>query len=506
MPNQEIEILDDHQAKIVVTVDPERLEKEKRAAARRIAKKVNIPGFRKGKAPYHIIVQHYGEAAILDEAIDPLGQAVYTEALDEGQIEPYAPGILSDLSLDPPIFTFMVPLIPEVNLGSYREVRVDYDPPEVLDADIDEVLKRLQDQYATFDPIQSSIEFGKYALLDIVGKLVRPEDSNNDLEPSSDPNEAGNNIWVNRKGIRIKIDEDSTYPVPGFSKQLVGMTADEQRSFTMSFIADDEGVAEALRGKTVSFEVNCLEVYEHNLPELDDGFASEVDSDYQTLEDLRSDVRKQLVDEAEQTARTTYTDRIFDVLISDYATLKYPPVMVDEQIDHMLEDMESNLQRQGINLDDYLKITGKDKDALREEYREHAEKQLAKALILSELVMAEGLSITDEEIEDEISTAVLPFGSQAQLMRQFLSSKEARRDLANRLLTDKGITRMIKIARGENPEIGEEKAPEQEGEPESSVSETHTTDSLVEENPADTPEVSDAASGQEESPNPTTEI
>src|SRR5258706_7916278 len=164
--NIDTQFLDDRQAKVTVTVDPERLQLELQAAARRIAGKVNIPGFRKGKAPFPLVMRYFGEDAIFDEALEPLGQAVYAEAIEEAGLEPYAAGSLDDISRNPLVLSFTVPLMPEVELGKYRDIRDKYEPIEVKDSDVEDAIDRAREQHATHEHVDRPIALEDVALLD----------------------------------------------------------------------------------------------------------------------------------------------------------------------------------------------------------------------------------------------------------------------------------------------------------------------------------------------------
>ena len=465
----ETEFLEDRQAKLVVTIDQERVDKAMKDAARRISRQVNIPGFRKGKAPYSIIVSHFGEGAVMEEALDPLGQDVYKAALEESELEPYAPGVLSDMQLEPMVMTFTVPLQPEVDLGDYRSIRIPYEPQAVTDDDVAEALDDIRDQHATLDPVERPIQMGDVAMLDLKGTLVRDE-----TDEQSEESEERNSVWVNRADVRVKISEDSTYPVPGFPAKVIGLSAGDETSFDMSFPEDDEEIADTLRGKTLHFEVKCNEVYEFNPPELNDEFAK--DHDFEDMASMEADIRAELEAAAQGATRSTYLDKVFDALRDGIVTVSYPPVMVEEQIDGMISDFDQTLHQRGINLEEYMRINNVDKEGIRDDFRESAEEQLVRALILGEVTDVEQLAVRDAEIDDEIDTAVLSYGENAGLMRQFLGGEVARRSLSNRLLAQKAVDRLIAIAKGEEPAIGEpeldsvseeEEAPEAEVDPES---------------------------------------
>lgn len=468
----ETELLEDRQAKLVVTIEQELVDKAMKDAARRIARHVNIPGFRKGKAPYSVIVNYYGEGAVLEEALDPLGQDVYKKALEDSELEPYAPGVLSDMQLDPMTMTFTVPLRPEVDLGGYRDIRIPYEPEEVTEEDVREALENVRDQHATLDPVERAIEMGDVAMLDIVGTLVRDDDDTEEERPST---------WVNRADVRVKITEDSTYPVPGFPAQVIGMAAGDEKSFDMSFPEEDEDLSEALWGKTLHFEVKCNEVYAFNPPDINDEFAK--DHDYEDLAAMTAEIRNELEDAARRATRNVYLGKIFETLKDGVVTVKHPPVMLEEQIDRMLEDFDQSLRQSGMNLDEYKRMNNVDDAEIREDMREEAARQLTEALILGEVADVEELGVRDDEIDDEIETAILPYGAQAALMRQLFSSAEARRSLSSRILAQKSVDRLIAIAKGENPEIGEPEPEEPQADEEAEEPETPTESAALENGP-----------------------
>jgi len=441
--NVETEILDNCQARLTVTVEAERIQREMQNAAKRIARMVSIPGFRKGKVPYQIIVQRFGEESILEEAIEPIGQEAYRQALENSDLKPYAPGILEDYDRDPFVLRFTVPLMPEVDLAGYREVRIPYEEEAVDDDAVTEALEQIREQHATMNPVERPLEMEDVALLDIVGTLDREVDE-----------EGANNTWLARKGVRVKISEDSTYPVPGFPAQVVGMSKGDRREFDMSF-AEDADVAEALRGKTLHFDVTCDETFEYSVPELDDDLAKDA-GDYETLDDLRRAVREQLEENAARAARNAYYDQAINHLLDEVVSVKYPPIMLEEQIDDMVKDFERTLQQSGLNLEEYKKLRQVTDEQIRADMREEAERQLKRGLVIGQIASTEGLKVSDDEVEDQIQTMALSFGTDAAMALQFFNSEEMRRSIINQLLAEKAIDRLVLIARGEAPEPGSE--------------------------------------------------
>jgi trigger factor len=223
------------------------------------------------------------------------------------------------------------------------------------------------------------------------------------------------------------------------------MIANETREFDV-VMADDPDYDEDVRGKTVHFTAGCKEVYSRTVPELNDEFAQSA-GDYDTLEELRTKLKSQLEDVAKQRANDTYLEKVFEQL-EPIVRVTYPPIMLQERIDEMVEDFDRRLRAQNLNVQEYLRLNSISEEQLREDFREAAERSLIRALILSQIVRQESISATDEEIEDEIKTMMLSFGAQAAMASQFLRSPDTRRAIASRLLSDRAVNQLIDIARG----------------------------------------------------------
>jgi trigger factor len=474
----ETELLEDHQARLVVSVEPERVQKALQAAARRISKQVDIPGFRRGKAPYHIIARHFGEEAIYDEALDTLGQTVYKEALEQSGLQPYAAGLLEDVSYEPLVLTFTVPLAPEIDLGAYRDVRIPFEPPEVSDARVEEELRNLQRDEAILEPVERAIQMGDLASLDIRGTLVGSEE---DAEDAGQDDEQ--RLLLDQKAAPVDVAEDARLPMPGFAEKVVGMAVGDEREFDLTLPTDDDDVHAELRGRTVHFEVKCVEVYRQEVPDLDDEFAQSV-GDYESLADLESDIRARLERAAERRVRDEHLDRVLTHLVEDEVVhVKYPPIMLEEQIDDTVEDLGHRLNREGLDLEAYLTINKMTEDELRDDFREGAARQLTRGLIMGKLVELEKLSVSPEEIEDEIKTRVLTYGAQAGLAQQFASTPQVREVITSELLVNKAIERLLMIASGEAPDLDALEADEEVEAPSDEAAE------VASEAPADGDEV-----------------
>ena len=267
---------------LTVEVEEERVRPALQAAARRLAKKYPLPGFRPGKAPYETIIRHFGEGAVYEAAIEDLGQKIYEEVLEQEKIEPYAPGQLADMQLKPLVLKFNIPLKPEVEVGDYRALRVPYTPPEVNEAALDEALERLRQRQAIIEPVDRPAALGDVVIVDVNAFI-------NEGENPSD-------FLLADKDVGVLLEAAAEWPVHGFAEQVIGIRAGETRKFDLPFPQDYPN--SSLQGQLGHFEVTCKEVKSRTLPEWSDELAKEL-GEYESLEDLRAKVRQELQDHAE---------------------------------------------------------------------------------------------------------------------------------------------------------------------------------------------------------------
>jgi trigger factor len=450
VPKVETELRPDREATLRVEVEPERVERALKLAASRLSRQISIPGFRKGKAPYHVILRHVGEEAIYDEALEELGPEVYAQALEETDLHPYGPGSVHDVSFEPLVLTFSVPLRPLVELGDYRTIRLPFEMPEVTNAEVEEMLENMRADQAALSPVERPLKMGDIGNFDILA-TVPPQGEEDQPER-----------LIDRKATNVLIEEETTYPLPGFAEKVVGMSAGETHTFDLEI---DEGSVEEehLKGAIAHFEVTCSKVWERELPALDDEFAKSI-GDYDSLLELRADIRKKLEETALREARADYANQVLGAIV-EQATVEYPQVMLEEWLDDVVKEFEDRLREGGLTLDDYIRIKGISRDEIRKELRPAAEQRLGRALVLGKVVEAERLEVGQDEVGDEIETMILSFGDQAALARQLMSGEDSKNSIANRLLTQKAIDRLIEIARGEAPELPQEPITQPQAEP-----------------------------------------
>ncbi len=447
--NIQTERIENHSARLTVEVDSERLEKAKQSAARKIGNRVNIPGFRKGKAPYRILVSYVGEAAILEEAVETLGNEIYKEALDGSQVDPYGPGALEDFKLDPtPTFQFTVPLQPEVDLGAYRDVRLEYTNPTVEDAAVDSALKAMLNDNAVVEESNRPVEAGNRVTVDIHSHFV------GDPAEGQEGGKDGEEV-IHQHDAVINLDSTDEPLAPGFVEGLVGAAVGETKEFEITY-PDDKDKYNDLAGRKVEFHVTVKKIENVTLPVLNDEFAARVTAGEETpltLLELRVRVREDLQKAAEERAKSDFSRKVLEKIVEG-AQVSFPEAMVQDQIEDMLESLDRNLRQQGVTLKDYMKITGKTRENFDEDYRESATNTLRRSLVLRQVLREEVLDVTNAQVQAEIDRLVAPFGDQGAMYRSFFEQPDMVAGLRNDLLTQRTYDRIAAIARGENPEKG----------------------------------------------------
>jgi trigger factor len=275
------------------------------------------------------------------------------------------------------------------------------------------------------------------AVIDIEGNLDEPEE-----EEAS--------LVLKESGISLLIEVDTDWPFPGIAEELVGIEAGEARTLSHTF--GDEYPAEELRGKAATFEVSCQEVKSRFVPEWSDDLAQAV-GDYETLLDLRVKAREGLAESAEREAEAEYAEKALEK-VGDGATVTYPPLLADQEVDDLLHDIVHRLEAQNLTLEDYLKAENQTEADVREDLRPRAEERVKRALMLGKVVEEEELAVTDEDISGRIQQLAGSVQDPEGKIFKALNTPQSRRRVENDLLFERAISRLVSIAKGEKPEKG----------------------------------------------------
>lgn len=436
---------ENRQLAVTIEVSKDVVDKELRRAAASIASQYNIPGFRKGKAPYHIIVQQVGLTNLYSEFIDELGQRVFREAIEQEKLEPYAQSELEDIQLEPLVYKLVVPLEPVVKLGDYRSMRVEEDPIEIDMSEVEQRLEMYRDRYAGWRDVERPSQFDDLLTVNVKGVILEADGGDENAEET---------VVIEENDWEIILDEENPMEPAGFDRELLGMSAGEEKEFVVEWPADTQSL---YAGKRVQFYVKVTKVQSYEKPELNDDFARLVGPDYETIEDLRNAIVESLQDEMRNQARANYIDKVLDRLV-EISELDYPPVIIEDQLDGMMRDTDQRLRRMGLEdgLQDYLRITNQSEEAYRESLRPEASKLALRNLVLSEVIKQENIEATDDDIDEHIKRLVGDYenGETAKSVSELanmLRSGGGRSLVVSQVLTSKAVEYLSALARGEEP-------------------------------------------------------
>ena len=431
------EPLENRQLAVTIEVDEARTQQAMRRAARQIAGEVRIPGFRLGKAPYDVIVQRFGESTVRREAADLLAEDVVREALAQESIEPYAPGQMTELNLDPLTFKLAVSLNPTVDLGDYRSYRLEPEPVTVTNEQVQEAFEKLREENTIFESIDRPAEWNDGLALDLVART-----------------DSGDEV-LKGDGLHMVLEAGNTDPVPGFPEAVLGVAPGQQRVFRLMLPPDFP--QEQYRGQEAEFTVTVKDVYNQIIPELDDDLARTAGS-FKSLEELEQSIRDRLRQAAQAEQDRAYAGRVVEAIV-EQAKAGYPPAMLEQELDRVVGEVQRSITGQSrLSMDDFLRIQGQTKEELREGLTARAAARVSQALVLGEVVRLEGLEVQEEEVGARIEQASASWGSRAEQVRESLESEGGRRAMHSRLLADKAVQRLVAIAKGEIEETADDEA------------------------------------------------
>jgi trigger factor len=444
---------DDHQVTLIVELEPEQMEGAKHRAARRISERKSIPGFRPGKAPYEVVVRNFGEGVIAEEAVDLLLDEVYPKALEEAKLEPGASGALEKVEdLDKkPKFTFKVPLAPSVDLGDYRSIRLPYDWKEPGEDKVEESLAELRQMYAKTETVNRPIQKGDFVMIDLKGTKAKAAE--------------GEAALMDRPGLPIFVrteEKADEFPFPGFPDELVGLSINGSKSFSYKY--DKKYKDESLAGQTVKFDVTVKLVRSSLLPDLNDEFAKQV-GPFENLQALRESVKANLASQSKGEYDDEYFAKVMEK-IKEGAKIKYPPQVVDHEVEHVMEDLKSRLAGQGLDMAAYLKSRQMDEEKfVAEEARPIAVKRLERTLIMDEVAKAEKIEVNQEMLQSSFQRTWGEYQGDTGFQKLMRGKSQPPKQLmnvvamesANRAYVQQILNRLKDIATGQAPEVSAEK-------------------------------------------------
>lgn len=379
----QVEKLEGNIAKLTIEASAEDFEKAVDKAYQKNKNKLSVPGFRKGKVPRKMIEKMYGNTVFYEEAANILIPSAYAKAIDECTEEVVSQPKIEVVQIEagkPFIFTAEVALKPEVTLGAYKSVEIEKVDTTVTEEEIDEAVNRERESNArTISVEDRAVQDGDMVVLDFEGFMDGA-------------------AFEGGKGENYSLTIGSGTFIPGFEEQLIGAEIDKEITVNVTFPEDYH--AEELKGKNAEFKCTIKEIKEKELPELDDEFASDV-SEFDTMEEYREDLKKQLTKQKEETAEEEKGDKVVEAIIAS-SQMDIPEAMIETQQRQMAEDFARRIQMQGLSFEQYLQFTGLTRADFMEQMKPQTLKRIQSRLVLCAIAKAENIEATEEEYQEEI--------------------------------------------------------------------------------------------------------
>jgi trigger factor len=404
------EKLEKSMVELQFSIDAETFKAAVNNAFKREGKKYAIPGFRKGKAPRHMIEKMYGSDIFHYDAVNDLFPEAYEAAVKEAKIDVVGrpdPEVVSMSEADGVVLKVKVAVKPEVELGEYAGLTVTKEAKNVNEADVDAEVKRMQDRNGRLLTREGAAENGDTVDIDFEGFV-------------------DGKAFEGGKAEHYSLVLGSGSFIPGFEDQVVGHSAGEEFDVNVKF-PEEYGAAE-LAGKDATFKIKLHEVKYKELPALDDDFAKDV-SEYDTLDELKDSIRNNIKTNLDKQAEQKVENDLMDQVIANMKA-DIPDAMVDSRIDELVQDFEYRISQQGLKLADYLKYMGMNIEQFRAQFKEQADKQVKMRLAMEAIVAKEGITASDEEFEEEVKRIADAYKMEADKVKGIVDAAAVKADLA----------------------------------------------------------------------------
>lgn len=400
-----VENIEKNVVQLEIEVDAAKFEAGMQKSFAKNANKFNIPGFRKGKAPRNIVEKFYGEQVLYEDAINIVCPDAYDEAVEENGIHPVARPEIDIKEIGKGknlVFTAKVTVKPEVELGQYKGVEVQKASSVVTDEDVEKELEKTVEKNSRLITIEDrGIQSGDTAVIDFEGFIDGA-------------------AFEGGKGSNYNLVIGSGTFIPGFEDQLIGAVIGAELDVNVAF-PDDYSKTE-LAGKPALFKVKVNEIKIKELPVVDDEFAKDV-SEFETLEEYKTDIRKKLVEKAEHKAKQENEDNVVEKVVEN-AIVDIPEAMIDKRIDDMVYDFGMRLRYQGIDIQKYIEIMGMNMDTFREQFSKRAAQEVKTQLVIEKVGKVEDIKVSEEDLEEEMKNLAENYKQNAEEFKKQLREED----------------------------------------------------------------------------------
>ena len=400
-----------NQATVVVEIDKDLMEKGVNAAYMKARKQIMIPGFRKGKAPRKMIESMYGAHVFYEDGLEEIFPEIYQYAVVEQDLKAIGRPSLTDMQIaedNTVTLVLTTDVYPEVTLGQYKGLEVEKAPVEVSDAQVEAELNRMAQNVASTEVVEKAAEMGDTANIDFEG--------------------FDNGVaFEGGKGENFDLKLGSGSFVPGFEEQVVGMSAGEEKDIDITFPEDYHA---ELAGKAVVFHVKCNKVTVTNVPALDDEFAKDV-SEFETLEELKADIRAKALEQAEKNAQSAFENAAVEKA-AENTTVDMPNALIEAELDNQMDRFGYQLQMSGYSMEQYAKMMGGDVSTMRNAFRPAAEKQAKVNVTLTKIIETEGITVSEDEMNEEYESLAKQYEMDVEKIKSMVPAEELKASVENR--------------------------------------------------------------------------
>lgn len=413
-----LEKIENSVAEFKLDITPEKFEEGMQKSYKKNVKYINVPGFRKGKAPRNMVEKLYGPEVFYEDALNFVFGDVYEDALKELELDVVDNPEITDVGEikkgENVTLSVKVTVKPEVKLGKYKGIKLEKVEYNVSDEDLDAEISRLQERNSRVVEVEDrAVEKDDIAVIDFEGFKDGV-------------------AFEGGAGKDFELTVGSGQFIPGFEDQLIGANKGDDVTVNVTFPEDYH--AEDLKGAAVEFKVKINAIKKKELPELDDEFAKDV-SEFDTLEDLKNDTKAKLEKQNNDRAKAETEDKAIEA-VAEKTEVEIPECMVNHQLDNMLRDYDARLQGQGITLQQYFQMTGMTADKFKEQFKEHAEKQVKVSLTLEAIAKAEKVEATAEDVEEEYNKIAENYQMKTEDIKKFISEEDIKDGIVNRKVVE----------------------------------------------------------------------
>ena len=393
------------QTKLEIELDDNDIEPYLNKGYQRVVQRVNIPGFRKGKAPRSIVEKQFGKLYLINEIAEHMVSDVTSKIIEEKELDLGGLPRISLISLDPVKFEATIPLKPLVELGDYKTITVDLPVNKVKASDVNSQVERVRESQSTWEPVSRKAKLEDILTIDFTAKVE-------------------GTVFIEKNDAIIILDNQRDTIVPGFCNNLVGVSKGKSKKFQIILPEDyrAESSENDIGGKEASFEVTVTEIKERLLPEADDEFAKSVGSGHTSLKELKKSIKQELQQEFDREHDAQFENAAVTQLV-EKSEITVPELLIEHELDHIMEERQQSLSRMNVELKDFLSYSGKTEEEFKDELRQSSIERLHRTYILQSFLEQEKLEVDEQQVKlrlDQLKASINP----AEVKKSGIKPKE----------------------------------------------------------------------------------